>query len=265
MQRSNARASRAQSTAILLVGVALLKHKAILLGVVGVWATMIFASLQAVTENMLCGAEVTATQFPAIFQIVQELSQRFQVPQTRVFVVRQFSLQTKTLGFKAPYTIVLPSMLLDLLERDQLRYVLGRAIGKIRFGHTRMAILLGGEVSTVPELFSWVARVRNLLFAGYLRAHELSADRAGILAGGVRVAIETQVKLSLGNSQAREVRGDDLIDQAYQLTRGISRLQAGLIMLQSAEPPLIYRLEAMVVWAGRPPLEPGMNTHPSAD
>jgi Zn-dependent protease with chaperone function len=237
---------------ILLVGLALLKHKEIALGIVGVWLALIVTSLQAVTYNMLRGVEVTPTQFPEIFQIVQELRQRFQVPQTRVFVIRGFAVQAEVLGFRAPYAIVLTSVLLDSLEPDQLRYVLGRALGQICFGHTRMEILLGGDESTLPVVFAWVTRARDLVFAGYRRAQVLSADRAGILASDVGVAIETQIKLSVGNSQEREVRGDDLIDQAYQLTRGLSRLQAGLIKLQSSTPPLIYRLEAMVEWAGLP-------------
>jgi hypothetical protein len=53
----------------------------------------------------------------------------------------------------------------------------------------------------------------------------------------------------------REVRADDLIDQAYRLTRDVSRLQAKLIVLQSTTPRLIYRLEAMVEWAGLPSRE----------
>jgi len=211
------------------------------------------------------GAEVTPTQFPEIYQIVQELCQRFKVPPTRVFVVRQFSAEAEAIGFKVPYAIVLPSLLLDFLEPDQLRYVLGRALGQIRFGHTRVAILLGGDESTLPEPFSWVARARNIVFAGYRRAQVFSSDRAGILASGVGTAIESQIKISVGNSQSRQVRGDDLIDQAYQLARGVRRLHAWLITLQSATPPLIYRLKAMVEWAGRPHLDPGDEPPSEAD
>lgn len=251
--------------AILLVGAAMLKNKEIVLGLVAIWVAMIVTSLQASTHNLLRGVEVTPTQFPAIYQIVQELSQRFRAPPTRVFIVRQLSVRVETLGFRAPYTIVLPSQLLDSLEGDQLRYALGRAIGHICFGHPRIALLLGGDELTLPALLSWVAQIRNLVLGGYRRGQMLSADRAGILASSVKVAIESQVKLAVGNAQAREVRGEDLIDQAYQLSRGVSRLHAWLIMLQSATPPLIYRLEAMVEWAGLPPRETGTNAHPRAD
>jgi hypothetical protein len=180
--------------AILLVGAVMLKHKVILLGIAGIWLSMIATSLQAVTYNLMRGAEVTPTQFPEIYQIVQELCQRFKAPPTRVFVVRQFSAEAEAIGFKAPYAIVLPSLLMDLLEPDQLRHVLGRALGHIRFGHTRVAIL-GGDESTLPERFSWVGRARNVVFAGYRRALAFSSDRAGILASGVGAAIESQIKI----------------------------------------------------------------------
>jgi Zn-dependent protease with chaperone function len=203
--------------------------------------------------------EVTPSQFPAVYQMVEELRQRFQAPPTRVFVVRQFSVEPETLGFRAPYTIVLPSLLLDSLEDQELRYVLGRALGQIRFGHTRIAILLGGDKSTLPDLLSWIAQVRNIIFSGYRRAQVLSADRAGILASGQRVAIETLGKLSLGNTQMREVQEEALIDQAYELSRGLSRLQAWLIiLLHSAAPPMFLRLRAMVEWAGLPPPKLGV-------
>ncbi|MGC1645482.1 MAG: M48 family metallopeptidase [Candidatus Sulfotelmatobacter sp.] len=252
--------------AILLVGAVVFKHKGIMLGIVGIWVTMIFTSLQAVTYNLLRGVEVTPTQFPAIYQMVQELRRRFQAPPTRVFVVFQLSLEVETLGFKAPYTIVLPSLLLDSLENDELRYVLGRALGHIRFGHTRIAILLGGDEATLHDFLSWMAQARNIIFSGYRRAQVLSADRAGILASGSRIAMETLGKLSLGNSQVREVREDDLIDQAYELSRGVKRLQAWMIiLLHSATPPMFLRLRAMLEWAGLPPPKLGVAREGSPD
>jgi Zn-dependent protease with chaperone function len=252
--------------AILLAGAVVFKHKAILLGIVGIWLAMIFTSLQAATYNLLRGVEVTPSQFPAIYQMIEELRQRFQAPPARVFVVRQFSLDIETLGFREPYTIVLPSLLLDSLANDELRYVLGRALGHIRFGHTRIAILLGGDKSTLPDLLSWIAQLRNFVFSGYRRAQVLSADRAGILASGLRVAIETLGKLSLGNSQVREVREEDLIDQAYELSGGVSCLQAWLIiLLHSTTPPMFLRLRAMVEWAGLPPPKLGVVQERSSD
>jgi Zn-dependent protease with chaperone function len=252
--------------AVLVAAAFVSKHKAILLGIVGIWLTMIAASLQAVTYNLLRGVEVTPTQFPDIYQIVQEPRQRFQAPPTRVFIVRHLSLEAETLGFRARYSIVLPSLLLDSLKTDELRYVLGRELGHIRFAHTRIAILLGGDKSTLPDVLSWIAQLRNIMFSSYRQAQELSADRAGILASSLRVAIESLGKLSLGNSQVHELRREDLIDQTYELSRGVNRLRAWLIMLlHNGTPPMIFRLRAMVEWAGLPPPKLGVVQEGSSD
>lgn len=244
--------------AIMLAAATWIDDRDVLYGVAGLWVAMIFASLQAVAYNTLRGAEVTPTQFPEIYQMAQELCRRFHAPPTRVFVIRSQRVEIETLGFRAPYVIVLTSLLLDSLDSEQLRYAMGRALGEICFGHSRISILLGGDKDTLPAVFSWIAQIRDLVFASYRRAQTLSADRAGILAcRSVRVAIETQARLAVGNNQVREVRGEDLLDQAYKLSQGVDRLQTALITLQSPTPLLLHRLQAMVEWAGLPLREPG--------
>jgi hypothetical protein len=81
----------------------------------------------------------------------------------------------------------------------------------------------------------------------------MTGDRAGIVAcGSVSKAIRAQVKISVGTKQLPDVRAEDLIEQAFKLNRGLSRIQAPLIRWRSPIPPLIPRLQAMVAWAGLP-------------
>jgi Zn-dependent protease with chaperone function len=240
--------------AVLIISGVWFGERDILLAVGAVYISMLFTALQAKTNYRLQGAEVTATQFPAIHNIVEELRARFHAPPTRVFVVRKLSLEAETFGLSAPYVIVLTSALLDSMEPDELRYALGRAFGHICFGHTRIALLMGGEESTLPAVLSWVAWLRDLIFAGYWRAETLSGDRAGILAcRSITAAFSAQLKISVGTNQAREIRIEDMLDQAVKLRRTTSRIQAMFIRSQNTAPPLIPRLEAMLLWAGRPP------------
>jgi hypothetical protein len=105
----------------------------------------------------------------------------------------------------------------------------------------------------LPAVLSWVASLRDLIFAGYWRAGTMSGYRAGILAcRSVSRAIRTQVKLSVGSNQLNDVRAKDVIEQAFKVSQGFTRLQAIAIRWQSPTPPLISRLEAMVAWAGLP-------------
>jgi hypothetical protein len=116
-----------------------------------------------------------------------------------------------------------------------------------------MALLLGGEGSQLPSALARVARIRDVIFAGYWRARVLSGDRAGVLAcGGIENALRARIKISIGSEQSLQVRADDLIEQAYKLTQGTSMVAATLIRWQSSTPPFICRLEAMVEWAGLP-------------
>jgi hypothetical protein len=160
------------------------------------------------------------------------------------------------LGLKAPYVIVLPSVLIDAIELEELRYVLGQAFGHICFGHTQVAFLMGGEESALPAVLSWVAWVRDLIFAGYWRAATTSGDRAGILAcESVAKALRAHVKISVGTNQVDFVRTEDFIEQAFKVTQSLTRVQAMLVRWRSPVPPLIPRLENMVAWAGLPPMQ----------
>ncbi|MBV8356851.1 MAG: M48 family metalloprotease [Deltaproteobacteria bacterium] len=229
------------------------REKDILLAGGAIYLSMLISSLQSITYNRLEGAEVTPTQFPAIYRMVEELRQRFHAPPTRVFVLRKLSFKAEAMGLIPPYVIVLPSILLDAIDLEDLRYVLGQALGHICFGHTRTTLLVGGEQSELPVFLSSVAWLRDLVFAGYWRAGVMTGDRAGIVAcGSVSKAIRTQVKISIGTKQLPDVRAEDLIEQAFKLNRGLSRIQAPLIRWRSPIPPLIPRLEAMVAWAGLP-------------
>jgi Zn-dependent protease with chaperone function len=148
---------------------------------------------------------------------------------------------------------VLHSALLDSLPADELRYALGQQLGHIQLGHTRAAILLGGDHSTLPAVLGWVAQLRDLLFAWYRRTQVTSADRAGVLAcGSVGMAIRAQVKLSVGSAQLSNVQGADILQQASTLRQRPNRIGGFMVRLQSTTPPLIPRLEAMVEWAGMP-------------
>jgi Zn-dependent protease with chaperone function len=237
--------------ALLVLGGFLFREREVLLAAAAVYFSMLVASMQAKTVYRLQGAEVTPTQFPAIYKIVEELQRRFQAPSTRVFVLRAVKLKAEALGLVPPYVIVLPAVVIDTMEKDELHYVLGQAFGHICFGHTRVALLMGGEESALPVVLSWVAWLRDLIFAGYWRAATLSADRAGILAcGGIDPAIRAQVKLSVGPNLLSEVRAEDLIHQAAKVNQGLTRFQAMLIRSRSPVPPFIQRLEAMLEWAG---------------
>ena len=216
----------------------------------GIWAAMFLTSLSAKTYDRLRGAEVTETQFPDLYRLVKDVGRRLDTPTTRVFVIRRSEAGAHAYGFRAPYVLVLYSDLLDTLSPDELKTVVGFHMARITYGHTRVALLLGGDESTLPAVLSWLAWARNLVFVWYRRLEVLSADRGAVLVSrDLNTAFQTCVKLSVGTAQAPSVIASELIEQARKTNRRRDRMQTGLITLQSATPPLLLRLEAMIEWS----------------
>jgi Zn-dependent protease with chaperone function len=239
--------------ALLVVVGIWLQDWAVLLGIAAVWLSMALLALQSATVNTLRGAAITPTQFPKLFEIFEEVARQFNAPPTEAFVIRDARAQAHAYGIRAPYAVVFHSALLDALEPDELRFVIGQQLGRIVYGHTRMIVLLGGEEESLPALLAQLTWLRDLFFAWYKRVTMLSADRAGVLAcGDLEVAFRTLVKLGTGNNQFHEVRADDLVDQMYRVNEGINVVTAAVIWTTSPVPPQLRRLLELVVWCGLP-------------
>ena len=225
----------------------------LLFGIAAVWLSMALLALQSATVSTLRGAAITPTQFPKLFEIFEEVARQFKAPPTEAFVIRDARAQAHAYGIRAPYAVVFHSALLDALEPDELRFVIGQQLGRIVYGHTRTIVLLGGEEESLPALFAQLTWIRDLFFAWYKRVTMLSTDRAGVLAcGDLEVAFRTLVKLGTGNNQWHEVRADDLVDQMYRVNEGINVVTAAVIWTTSPVPPQLRRLLELVVWCGLP-------------
>jgi Zn-dependent protease with chaperone function len=225
----------------------------ILKAIIAIWFSMVILASQAGTVHTLRGAEVTPTQYPKLYEIFDEVRRQFKAPPTRVFVIRDNRAQAHAYGIRAPYAIVFHSAMIESLQLDELRFVMGQQLGRIIYWQTRMIVPLGGDAEALPSLFAQFTWLRDLVFAWYRRISVLSADRAGALGcQSMEVAVRTLIKLSVGSHEFGELQADDLVDQAYRLNQGMSRVQALTIWITHAEPSLVPRLEKLIAWGGLP-------------
>jgi Zn-dependent protease with chaperone function len=152
------------------------------------------AQHQALVEH---GLPVTPRHAPELHALVTEVAARLQTGPVKVFVVRDRTLNAYTFGLVPPQVVVLNSGLLEVLDRDEVAFVVGHELGHVRLGHTWLNSLIGG-MAGIPSPFAASA----LLAAAFLwwnRACEYSADRAGLLAcGRPEKAISALVRLALG-------------------------------------------------------------------
>ncbi|MGD0005727.1 MAG: M48 family metallopeptidase [Anaerolineaceae bacterium] len=162
---------------------------------------------------MQTGHPVSPERTPNLARIEQACLDRLKPGQVEVFIVRSSQLNAYTFGFSSPQDIVLYSSLLEVMDEDELRFVLGHEMGHVALGHTWLNTLLGG-MAGVPVTLG-AAVIVTLAFRWWNRACEYSADRAGLLAcGKPQKAISALIKLVAGSlqSQAELQRALQLIE-----------------------------------------------------
>ena len=79
-----------------------------------------------------------------------------------------------------PYYIIITAVQVNTRTPDELRFLLGREYGHVRYGHVPIMTIidtLGGDLGRVP----FVGGIVNFIFSGWTRAATHTADRAGLL------------------------------------------------------------------------------------
>lgn len=130
---------------------------------------------------------VDERQFPRLHYALLDVARVLDVDEVpELFVAANPMQNAFTIGMKQPF-IVLDSGLVDLLDEEELRFVLGHELGHAVSGHAVYQTLLQrllsmtGVLNAVPL---GALGVRGIVAALYewSRKAELSADRAGLLA-----------------------------------------------------------------------------------
>ena len=136
-------------------------------------------------------------QNPPLSRLVRVASERLRPGNIKVYITRSRSLNAYTFGLSSPKVIVLYSSLFQVMDSDELLFILGHEMGHIALGHTWLNSLVGG-MAGIPSPYA-VAAVLSLAFLWWNRACEYSADRAGLLAcGNPNKAISALIKLEAG-------------------------------------------------------------------
>ncbi|MCX7683384.1 MAG: M48 family metallopeptidase [Anaerolineae bacterium] len=187
------------------------------------------------------------TQFPEIKAIVDECVNRIGVPiDTEVYISQSPVLNAFAVGVGRPYAIVLHSALVQALDEDELRYVIGHEMGHIKFGHTGLLTLvgqLGSQTSGIPL----VGDLIRYGFLFWMRATEFTADRAGLVAcGRLEKAIATQLKLGVGPELASRI---DLRELARQARESQGSPLGALGEMESTHPMMTTRIQKIVEFA----------------
>lgn len=173
------------------------------------------------------------TQFPRVHRLYERAAQALDVPQEYpVFVSQTPFVNAGAYGMERPFIIV-NSATAELLDDQELQFVIGHEIGHIMSGHvlyTTMMVILVQLAERGFPIVGLAARAILIALMEWYRKAELSSDRAGSLAVQIpEVGMRTMLKFAGGGrkgesnlpefiQQADAYRkGGDLADQVFKV------------------------------------------------
>jgi Zn-dependent protease with chaperone function len=189
-------------------------------GVFGMWNERGFRM------SYLAGAiRVDERQYPRVHRLCTEAAITLDVaglPQ--LFVNQAPIIQGEAIGMDHPF-IVVSSAAVKKLDDDELRTMLGHELGHVRSGHAAyktIMLLLTRLVTNVSWIPIGAPALRAITAAMYewWRKAELSADRAGLLAGqDPDVSLRVLMKLA-GGGDLSQIDATAFLEQAAEYQGG---------------------------------------------
>ena len=126
-------------------------------------------------------------QFPGIYQMLLDGCYIMDMPIVPELYISQNPLvNAMTLGTDKPFIVITTGMV-DLMDAEELRFVVGHELGHALSGHAVYRTMLFHLINLASRI-AWLPIVlpaRGLIWAleEWYRKSELSCDRAGLLAG----------------------------------------------------------------------------------
>lgn len=194
-------------------------------------------------KNLIESAHpITLQNEPDFAKLVKSCSKRLKSDSFRTYVAPENAVNAYTFGLFEPYGVVLYSGLMRIMDKDELRFIIGHELGHVCLGHTWLNSLVGGMAGIPsPHL---AAAILYFSFRWWNRACEYSADRAGMLAcGKPKKAESALIKLFAASS------GGNLQQVLALIDAEDDHLENNLAELMSTHPMTISRLEALRKYA----------------
>jgi len=176
-------------------------------------------SLRLVT--LASAVRVGPTQFPGVHAAVQDAAAVLDLdPVPEVYVRSDPFVQASTVGMDRPF-VVLSTRTVELMDPDELRFVVGHELGHVASGHAVYGTMLYAVTALALRL-SWlpigVLGLRAIIAAleEWGRKAELSCDRAGLLVvQDPAVALQALMKLA-GGAHLSEMNVNAFLEQARE-------------------------------------------------
>ncbi|MFJ1701884.1 M48 family metallopeptidase [Kitasatospora sp. NPDC088346] len=196
-------------------------------------------------------------QFPELHSMVRDAAYALDLEKVPdLYVTQDPSVNAMCIGMDTPI-IVLTSGLVDLLDEEELRAVVGHEVGHAMSGHAvyrTMLLILTNIAARIAWLPLGTLAITAVITAlkEWFRKAELSCDRAGLLAGqDLQASMRGLMKLAGGHNLA-EMNVDAFLEQAEEYDRAGDLRDGVLKLLQvlpQTHPFAVVRVAKLKKWA----------------
>jgi Zn-dependent protease with chaperone function len=196
-------------------------------------------------------------QFPSLYHDLLDGCYILDLPKVpELFIVQDPSVNAMAVGMDRPF-VVITSGMVDLMDEEEIRWVIGHELGHVLSGHSvyRTMLLhlvqLAARLAFVP--FAWIG-FKAVIWGleEWFRKSELSCDRAGLLAGQDEGAARRALMKMAGGSRLHEFSHDAFHQQAreYDAVPDIRDSLIKLLQLQGTTHPFaVVRFAELDRWA----------------
>ncbi len=160
---------------------------------------------------------ISEKQFPEIHALATTAAHRLDIELPRVYIMQSPVLNASAMGFSRYPAVVLHSALVEALDEDELRFVIGHEFSHIKCGHTLWLFLIGSGQMRVPI----VSRVLESVFKWWSRKGEFTCDRGGLIAcRDAHAVIRAQCKAAVGAQLFEKLDIAPFLEQKQELDKG---------------------------------------------
>ena len=172
-------------------------------------------------QFLASSVKVSERQFPHIHEMLRDgayILDMDKVPE--LFVTQDPLVNAMALGTNQPF-IVLNTAVVDLMDAEELRFVIGHELGHVLSGHAVYRTMLYNLIQLATRV-AWMPLgyigLRAIIWGleEWYRKSELSCDRAGLLAGQDVDAARRALMKTAGGSRLAEMNADAFHDQAHE-------------------------------------------------
>lgn len=196
-------------------------------------------------------------QFSDLHALLADCARTLDTEAPELFITQSPVASASCLGMEKPF-IVVTSGMYELMDAEEMRFVLGHELGHALSGHAvyatmlRHLLRLANSVGFIP-IGGWALRAIVAALMEWQRKSELSGDRAGLLcAQDPEVAIRVQLKLAGGKLENMD--SQSFLAQAAEYQR-TGDLRDGLLKLLNLElqshPFSVLRAAEINKWVDR--------------